>query len=180
MKRRVALHKKLTRALAGAGAGIQLGTDKGKPLVVPGPSALEELRLLVDAGLTPYRAIRAGTRDAAAYLNTPKTFGTVAVGARADLILLEANPLEDVANVARRAGVMVRGRWMPESLLRRMLDAPTATNASLLLRERSPHTRGRAHGQRVRRNIARNHGARAGLRSLPDAHGRNEHGIAAE
>jgi imidazolonepropionase-like amidohydrolase len=49
----------------------------------------------------------------------------VEAGARADLLLLEGNPLTDVANAARRAGVMVRGRWLPESGLRAMLDGPS-------------------------------------------------------
>ncbi len=83
----------------------------------------EELRNFVDAGLSPYEAIRTGTRNAAEFLNATDTFGAVAVGLRADLILVEANPLDDVANVARRVGVMVRGRWLPEEELQQRLDS---------------------------------------------------------
>jgi imidazolonepropionase-like amidohydrolase len=119
MKRRVAIHKKLTKALADAGVGILLGTDM---YIVPGFWAIEELRMLVEAGLTSYQAIKAGTRDAAEYLKASDQFGTVTVGKRADLILVDANPLEDVANVARRDGVMIRGQWLPENRLRQMLD----------------------------------------------------------
>src|SRR5262249_694544 len=90
---------------------------------VPGFSALDELRLLVEAGLTPFEALQAATRNPARFWNAQSEFGTVAAGARADLILLAANPLEDVANVRKRAGVMVRGRWLPEVRLRAMLDA---------------------------------------------------------
>jgi imidazolonepropionase-like amidohydrolase len=49
-------------------------------------------------------------------------FGTIAIGKRADLILLEENPLEDVANANERAGVMLRGQWLAEAQLREMLD----------------------------------------------------------
>ena len=57
------------------------------------------------------------------YFRGSDTFGTVAVGRRADLILLNSNPLEDVANVSDRAGVMVRGRWFPQSYIQDRLDA---------------------------------------------------------
>lgn len=112
------LRVKITRALRDAGARILLGTDK----VVPGFSLHEELHYLVRVGLSPYQAIRAGTYDAADFLHALNDFGTVAVGRRADLILAEANPLQDVANIARRAGVMVRGRWLPQSELQMMLE----------------------------------------------------------
>ncbi|MEW6210598.1 MAG: amidohydrolase family protein [Acidobacteriota bacterium] len=122
MKRRVEVHKKLTKALNDAGAGILLGTDAGVPFAIPGLSALEELELLVSAGLTPYEAIKTGTRNAAQYLNASNEFGAVAAGKRADLILLEDNPLKDISNARRRAGVMLRGQWLTESELRRRLD----------------------------------------------------------
>ena len=73
-----------------------------------------------------YEAIRAGTRDAAEFLSQRGDFGTITVGARADLILVERNLLEDVGNVARRVGVMARGRWFPEGELRHMLDQDRA------------------------------------------------------
>jgi imidazolonepropionase-like amidohydrolase len=112
------LRVKITRALRDAGARILLGTD----MVVWGFSLHEELHYLVRAGLTPYEAIRAGTYDVADFLHALDDFGTVAVGRRADLILAEANPLQDVANVARRVGVMVRGRWLSESELQTRLE----------------------------------------------------------
>ena len=73
--------------------------------------------------MSPFEALRAGTRDAAAFLGALDEFGTVAVGRRADLIVTDANPLDNVANAARRVGVMVRGRWFPRSELQSMLDA---------------------------------------------------------
>jgi len=122
MRTGVDVRRELTRALHEAGARILLGTDTPNPFVVPGFSIHEELRLLVDAGLTPYEALRAGTAAAAEFLHGSDEFGSVREGLRADLVLAEANPLDDVANAARRAGVMVRGRWLPEAELRSMLD----------------------------------------------------------
>ena len=77
---------------------------------------------LVQAGFTPYEAIEAGTRNAAEALGRLDEFGTIAEGKRADLILVEENPLEDVANVSKRIGVMLRGYWLPEAQLQGMLD----------------------------------------------------------
>lgn len=111
--------KEFVGALHDAGAGILLGTDDW----LRGFAVHEELKNLVDAGLSPYEAISAGTRDAAEFLGASREFGTVTRGKRADLILLEANPLDGVENVARRRGVMLRGRWMPETELRQMLEA---------------------------------------------------------
>ncbi len=110
------------RAMHEAGVGLLIGTDTPNPFVVPGFSVHEELQNFVDAGLTPYEALRSATRDAADFLGASEEFGTVAVGQRADLILVEANPLEDVGNVARRVGVSIRGRWFSEKDLRVLLD----------------------------------------------------------
>jgi adenine deaminase len=112
---------KIVGALRDAGAHILLGTD-----AMPFSIHLE-LALLVEAGLTPYEAIKAGTCDAAEFLNGLDEFGTVAIGRRADLILVEGNPLRDVANVARRVGVMVRGRWVPQGELQGMLERLAAS-----------------------------------------------------
>ena len=76
----------------------------------------------MEAGLSPYEAIEAGTRNAAVVLGKSDEFGTVEIGKRADLILLEGNPLLDVSNIQKRAGVMVRGRWLAEERLQSMLD----------------------------------------------------------
>ncbi|MHC4819721.1 MAG: amidohydrolase family protein, partial [Planctomycetota bacterium] len=111
----------VTQALHAAGARLLLGTDCGTPYIVAGWSVHRELELLVEAGLTPYEALRAGTVSAAAYLRDD--FGTVQVGKRADLVLVEANPLADVKHAARRVGVMVRGRWLPAYGLQKHLDA---------------------------------------------------------
>jgi imidazolonepropionase-like amidohydrolase len=86
--------------------------------------------MLVASGLTPFQALSTGTRNVAQFLGQEKDFGTVTQGQRADLILLEANPLTDVANVQKRAGVMLNGRWLPESQIRAGLAAIARRNAS--------------------------------------------------
>ena len=89
---------------------------------MPGFSAHRELRYYVELGMTPYDALVIGTRKPAEYFGADEEFGTVAVGRSADLILLTADPLADIANTERRAGVMVRGRWFPEEEIQRRLE----------------------------------------------------------
>jgi imidazolonepropionase-like amidohydrolase len=122
-RRFVEMRGRLIKALHDAGAGLLLGSDAPQIFQVPGFSIHHELRLLVDAGLTPYEALRTGTRNVAVFLGEEERFGTVATGRRADLILLEADPLADIANVERRAGVMVNGRWLSEERIQAGLAA---------------------------------------------------------
>lgn len=113
---------KMLKALADGGAKLLLGSDAPQVFSVPGFSLHREMRVMADAGLTPYQILESGTRNPAVYVGAEKEFGTVEVGRRADLLLVDANPLADVANVARRSGVMVRGRWYPEAELRAMIE----------------------------------------------------------
>lgn len=114
--------QRMTRALHEAGARLLVGTDTPNPFVVPGFSIHEELENFVQAGFTPAEALAAATREAARFLGDLEEWGTVETGKRADLLLLEANPLDDVRNTSRRAGVMVRGRWLPEAELQALLS----------------------------------------------------------
>ena len=118
---RLGLLSKLTAAFHQAGVRMMAGTDAPIPGVLPGFSLHDELRLLVAAGLTPYEALRTATANPAEFLGRSGEFGVVTAGARADLLLLDANPLLDVGNATRRAGVMVRGRWLTEKQLHAML-----------------------------------------------------------
>jgi imidazolonepropionase-like amidohydrolase len=88
------------------------------------------MRMMEAAGLTPYQVLATGTREAARYFGEGARFGTIAPGRRADLILLTANPLQDLANVQRRAGVMVRGQWLAEEVIQARLNKIAATVAS--------------------------------------------------
>ncbi len=113
--------KKLTGALYKQGRRILLGTDCQNGMVIPGFSIHRELQNLAEAGLTPYEAIKSGTADAATFLGLD-TFGEIALGKRADLILVGGNPLEDVEETKNIYGVMVRGHWLPKDRLQSMLD----------------------------------------------------------
>jgi len=113
---------KLTGYLHRAGARLLLGTDCLNSFVVPGFSVHNELQNFIRAGLTPYEAIRTGTYNVAECLGALDEFGTIAPSLRADLILLEDNPLEDIKNLTNRVGVMVRGRWFPEKDLHGRLE----------------------------------------------------------
>jgi imidazolonepropionase-like amidohydrolase len=117
------LNRKMVQALHKAGAGILLGTDAAQAYHLPGFSIHEELALLVEAGLSPYEALAAGTRNAALALGRKAEFGLVVEGQRADLLLLNADPLEDVANADQRFGVMLRGRWYGRDELQAMLES---------------------------------------------------------
>jgi imidazolonepropionase-like amidohydrolase len=119
-RRYQSVRDRLVKAIHEAGGRIMTGSDTPELFLLYGFSLHRELRNLVAAGLSPYAALEAATRNPAEFLRAPA--GVVARGRRADLLLLEANPLEAIANTERRAGVMVRGRWLPEAELRAMLD----------------------------------------------------------
>ena len=121
-------YAEFTRAIAGSlhRNGVQLlaGTDAmGIPMIIPGSSLLHELDLLQQSGLTPYEVIRTATVNPARFLGKEKEFGTITVGKRADLILLERNPLDDLSAFNQPVGVMVRGRWLPRESLQKLLSA---------------------------------------------------------
>ena len=115
--------------LLAAGVGLLLGTDS--PWIPPGYAVHQELDALVRiGGLTPYEALAAGTRNAAMYFGTQDSVGTVAIGKRADLVLLAANPLVEIRHTEQIAGVMAAGRWWPQAELQRRLEAYIAADAA--------------------------------------------------
>lgn len=89
---------------------------------MPGFSVHDELRLLVEAGLTPRQAIQTGTSNAAMFFDAIDEVGTVEVGKRADLLVAKKNPLKKVGTLRDPAGVMVNGVWLPEAELERRLQ----------------------------------------------------------
>jgi hypothetical protein len=109
------LFQKLTKAFSDAGVPILLGTDT-EGFGFPGKSALLELHELEDAGLTRYQAMVAATRAAGEYvahrMHPRERFGVVAPGERADLLLVDGNPLASLDNLQHLRGVMARGRWL--------------------------------------------------------------------
>ena len=117
----LALRRRLIKALHDGGVPFALGSDAPQTWNVPGFSVHRELKAIVAAGLTPYQALRSGTANVATYFGTEATTGTIAAGKRADLLLLDANPLQDVANSSRIAGVMVNGRWLSKADIEKRL-----------------------------------------------------------
>lgn len=111
----------VVRKMNAAGVRLLAGTDAAAPFVFPGSSLHEELALLVDAGLTPMQALQAATRSPAEFLGKLDTQGTISVGKSADLILLDANPLENIHNTQRIRAVIVQGHVLGRSALDQLL-----------------------------------------------------------
>lgn len=111
--------QQLVRELDRAGVNMLAGTDTPNPLMVPGFSLMDELVILNRAGLSPYRVLRMATSDASDFLTGD--FGRVRRGARADLLLLTRNPLEDLTTLRNPLAVIVRGEWIDRAALDVML-----------------------------------------------------------
>ena len=109
-------------ALHREGVPILLGTDAmGFPLVVPGVSVHREMRQLLESGMSPYQVLRSATFEPAVFLGIETEVGTVDVGKRADLLLVDGNPLQSLDVLRSPAGVMLRGRWLKrEELMERL------------------------------------------------------------
>jgi imidazolonepropionase-like amidohydrolase len=118
----------MIRAFNQAGIPMLTGTDTPSvPVVVPGFSLHDEIEALTAAGLSRYDALAAATRNAGMfvrkYVDPTASFGTVTAGARADLILLDEDPLADLDRLRRPSGVMLRGQWFSRVELDRMLES---------------------------------------------------------
>ena len=124
--------RRLVKMLFDAGVPVFGGTDT-ETFGFPGQSLLGELQELVLAGLTNYQALACVTRlpgaFIASHLRSEQRFGTVTAGSRADLVLLEANPLLDLENLKRVRGVMTRGRWHAVAEIQALRDSIAARNA---------------------------------------------------
>lgn len=104
--------KPLTLAFHKKGGKLMAGSDTIIPGLVPGFALHRELAELVKAGLSPYEALRTATTRPFEYLGEADRAGTIGVGKRSDLILVNENPLEDIAGASKIAGMLVRGRWL--------------------------------------------------------------------
>jgi imidazolonepropionase-like amidohydrolase len=129
----VDLRNKLIIAIYDAGGKIMVGSDTPEFLWLYGFTEHREMKALVDAGLPNWAVLAAATRNAHEYLGSLKTSGTIEKGKAADLVLLDANPLDDITNTEKRSGVMLKGKWYPQSELNAWLDeiAPRFRNAEL-------------------------------------------------
>jgi len=121
-QRFVAKEIEVVRDMHRAGIPFLAGTDTAAGVYVfPGFSLHEEMQLLVRAGFTPLEALQCATRNPAEYLGKLSEMGTLEKGKVADLVLLDANPLDDIANTQRIAGVVVTGRYLSRAELDRLL-----------------------------------------------------------
>jgi len=134
--------ERIALGLHEAGVPLIAGSDAGEmPGLVPGVDLHRELELLERAGLSTFEVLRTATTNAGAYLEPDAPFGTIEVGRRADLLLLEANPIESVANLSRVTGVVTRGRWHSNADIEEMLagvreiNQRTGAFADALLRQ---------------------------------------------
>jgi imidazolonepropionase-like amidohydrolase len=114
-------------ALNEAGAGLLVGTDTMVPYLIPGFTPIDEIEHFVAAGLSPWDALKAATKSPAESLGVLADSGTINIGKRADLVLLDANPLEDVSNLWKQAGVMVNGRWIARAEMMQLLEQLAAS-----------------------------------------------------
>jgi len=130
----LAFQRKLVKALSDAGVPLMCGTDAPEVGPIPGFGIHEELQEFVNDGLTSYQALQTATVNVARYLRHGSDFGTIEVGKRADLVLLESNPLVAVASTRRVLGVMVGGEWLPRAKLERMVEDVAASYGSELNR----------------------------------------------
>jgi imidazolonepropionase-like amidohydrolase len=108
----IELRRKIIKACNDGGVGLLLGSDAPQVFNVPGYSIHHELRYLVQAGLTPYQALKTGTVNVAQFYSQSATSGTITVGKVSDLILLNANPLQDISATQSVSGVMLGSNWL--------------------------------------------------------------------
>ena len=113
-----------------SGVPILAGTDSAAPYVIPGFALHEELALLVKAGLSPMQALQAATRNPADFLGKSDSQGTIEAGKNADLLLLDADPLEDIRNTRRIRAVILGGRLLDRSALDKFLSSVQTFAAS--------------------------------------------------
>ncbi len=118
----IAIRNRIVKAIYDAGGHIMAGSDTPEWLLLYGHTLHLELIDLRDAGLSDYAALEAATRNPALFFGTIAKTGTIEKGKRADLVLLEANPLQDIANTQKRAGVMLKGKYYPQVEMNRWLD----------------------------------------------------------
>ena len=111
------VRQKLLSKMNDAGVKILMGTDAPQLFSVPGFSIHRELPKMVDAGMTAYEILETGTVHVGEYFKEKANFGTIEKGKRADLILVNQNPLDDISNIQDHSGVMVQGQWFSREMI---------------------------------------------------------------
>ena len=121
----------LVGAMHRAGVPFMAGTDLGGAYVFPGFSLHHELELLVQAGFTPMEALQTATRNPAIFLGESASQGTIEKGKLANLVLLDANPLEDIRNTQKINAVVINGRFLSRDELNKMLAEAESAAAKI-------------------------------------------------
>jgi imidazolonepropionase-like amidohydrolase len=109
-----------------AGVGVLAGTDSAAPELIPGYSLHEELALLTEAGLSPMQALQAATKNPADFMGVIQKQGTIEAGKNADLLLLDANPLDDIRNTKKIRALVIHGKLLDRAALDDLLTKVTA------------------------------------------------------
>ena len=122
----IGLRNQLLKEMEEQGVELLLGSDAPQIYNVPGFSIQHEISAMADAGVSNYTILHSGTANPARFFDAVGKYGTVVEGAEADLLLLEGNPLEDISNMQRRVGVMVKGQWLPKAQIDERLAAIAA------------------------------------------------------
>jgi imidazolonepropionase-like amidohydrolase len=120
-KKYVETRYRMVKAISDVGGRILAGSDTPEWFLGYGFTLHRELESLVEAGLTPIQALSAATRNPAEFLHALSEWGTIEAGKRADLVMLSANPLEDIRNTTKIEGVCVGGKWLESAEMKRMI-----------------------------------------------------------
>lgn len=126
-KEHAALRQRLLSEMNKSGVKILMGTDAPQLYSVPGFSIHREFKKMSEAGMSPYEILVTGTRNVGEYFSAKDNFGTIAVGKRADLILVDNNPLDDLSNLKNHSGVMASGRWLSKEFIAQKLSGIEAS-----------------------------------------------------
>ena len=110
------------KRIVNMGVGVMTGTDTMVPYLIPGFTPIDEIEHFVDAGLSPYDAIKASTSGPAEFLGKQGSFGTISVGKSANFILVDGNPLENVKNLWNLEGISIRGKWLDKERLTTLIE----------------------------------------------------------